>query len=188
MTDDRETWYRVPHSAEECAVHMEAGGVVKFCFRGEWLTSWNDPAAFRDPTRTLGLTSYRLVYSTPVGMSPVIGAPGHAYGLAKDAPEGWEAAMYAEGWVVGEGCQPNSIIEARPPAPAPEPRTEKVPLTKLAGRTLVGETEPVEWIRWARGEWRWGPVRVFAPANNNTLILTVDVDSGMVEVLAEEEA
>jgi len=183
--EDRETWYRVPHSAEECAVHMEAGGVVEVWRGDRWVSLEGSCVRSVDFRLYVYFRSYdyRLVYSTPVGMSPVIGAPARAYGLAKDAPEGWEAAMYAEGWVVGEGCQPNAIIEARPPAPAPEPRTEKVPLTKLAGRTLVGALLPVYSFRPdPEGGFVWWA------AGCNTEPLSVDVDSGMVEVLAEEEA
>jgi len=188
MTDDREMWYRVPRSAEECAVHLEAGGVVEVR-RGHWVTlegSGVRPADFRLPTVAFDANIYRLVYTSPVGMSPVIGAPGHAYGLAKDAPDGWgrRGWEHTDSWNVGV-WEDDAIIEARPPAPAPEPRTEKVPLTKLAGRTLVGETERVGRLDppYGAATWRWRP-------EWSTLwrLLTVDIETGMVEVLAEEEA
>jgi len=248
MTDDRETWYRVPRSAEECAVHLEAGGVVEV-WRGHWVTlegSGVRPADFRLPTVAFDANIYRLVYTSPVGMSPVIGAPGHAYGLNQQAPEGWDGReTLIEGdpstWSPKTRFCAEDIIEARPPAPAPEPedapnreaelvkallhtveyvglgtlpaiegwswfdalrdepwfagwlasmpapepRTEKVPLTKLAGRTLVGETERVGRLDppYGAATWRWRP-------EWSTLwrLLTVDVETGMVEVLAEEEA
>jgi len=183
--EDRETWYRVPHSAEECAVHMEAGGVVEVWRGDRWVSLEGSCVRSVDFRLYVYFRSYdyRLVYSTPVGMSPVIGAPARAYGVAGQEPEGWDQRGFHRDEFGDRLWPDNAIIEARPPAPAPEPRTEKVPLTKLAGRTLVGALLPVYSFRPdPEGGFVWWA------AGCNTEPLSVDVDSGMVEVLAEEEA
>lgn len=133
MSVDRETWYRVPRSAEECAMHLEAGGVVEVSERldGCWRLAASGAEAFRDG-RHLRLDCYRLVYSTPVGMSPVIGAPSHAYGLARNVPTGgWQRRAFDGDGFVDGWTGPKTIIEARPPAPAPEPRTEPLDLSGI---------------------------------------------------------
>jgi len=180
-----ETWYRVPRSAEECAVHLEAGGVVEF----NWAVGWapcHTTAALFSVGNCAALKEYRLVYSTPVGMSPVIGAPGHAYGLAKDAPVGWPSSGHGDNTApmnVAEAFTPYCIIEARPPAPAPEPRTEKVPLHEVIGRRLP--VWPVDDV----GGYRHNKSGVtFYRADGTTIAMYALSPDGLVEVLAEEEA
>lgn len=74
------------------------------------------------------------------------------------------------------------------------PVTVWVPLTKLDGRTLPGEIEPVDRIEWVtsaaahdcRARWRWHP-----KSNLSWLDFpdgTLNLETGMVEVLAEEDA
>jgi len=186
--EDRETWYRVPHSAEECAVHMEAGGVVEVWRGDRWVSLEGSCVRSVDFRLYVYFRSYdyRLVYSTPVGMSPVIGAPGHAYGLAKDAPVGWPSSGHGDNTApmnVAEAFTPYCIIEARPPAPAPEPRTEKVPLHEVIGRRL-----PV-WPVDDGGGYRHNKSGVtFYRADGTTIAMYALSPDGLVEVLAEEEA
>lgn len=188
MTVDRETWYRVPRSAEECAVHLEAGGVVEFRFTDSPGNTWGTS---RRDFRRLGLATgayYRLVYSTPVGMSPVIGAPGHAYGLAKDAPgDAWGRAESDADFMVPEyWWSDTTIIEARPPAPAPEPRTEKVPLfVSLRDERKAFSPGMGEFVVAKSGKTSDG--KVLAMSGGGGSYVHVDAD-GLVEVLAEEEA
>ena len=187
MSDDRETWYRVPRSAEECAVHLEAGGVVEINDDGRWRQTTAGARSFREATpEGFGQDEYRLVYSSPVGMSPVIGAPGHAYGLARQAPEEWYGRHGGEaGWVDGHLWHLNIIIEARPPVPAPEPRTEKVPWYDAVteGMKVVHSTGYIVavWVKRNPDGFMW------LEGVNSDPRVPVGAD-GLVEVLAEEEA
>lgn len=72
-----------------------------------------------------------------------------------------------------------------------EPVTVWVPLTKLVGRTLPGETEPVicppVWtIADDKAEWRW--LRYASPRWLPFPVGTLNLETGLVEVLAEGDA
>lgn len=113
--------------------------------------------------------------------------PGH-YGpvLGKDVRDGWEGRPSPDAtWGAAEDCRrvyPRAWFEVRR-VPAPEPATEWVPLTKLVGRTIKGETKAVAVAvaSSAGGKWVWcnGIDGLFAPFPTR--------DDGMVEVLAEGE-
>ena len=74
--------------------------------------------------------------------------------------------------------------------PAPEPATEWVPLTKLVGRTIKGETEPVHRTDSPNPStefpgWRWRPITtaLWQRFPDGTL----NIDTAQVLVLAEGE-
>lgn len=120
------------------------------------------------------------VYVPPEGhVAPVEG---------RNVPDGWEGRYLNGGDRAfdAEHCRsvPDALFEVRR-VPAPEPATEWVPLTKLVGRTIKGQTEPVMGHGHDHDPSRWWP-----EANGVYLSFpdgTLNLDTAQVLVLAEGE-
>ena len=125
------------------------------------------------------------VYVPPEGhVAPVRG---------ENVPDGWEGHYVCESgyWWDARTCraEPNVLFEVRR-VPAPEPATEWVPLTKLVGRTIKGETEPVHRTDSPNPStefpgWRWRPIS--AVLWQRFPDGTLNIDTAQVLVLAEGE-
>ena len=123
------------------------------------------------------------VYVPPEGhVAPVLGA---------DVRDGWEGRFLNGGrrWFDAEHCRsglPNTLFEVRR-VPAPEPATEWVPLTKLVGRTIKGcdvAVNKADVTEYGQGWWALhGLIQDRRPFPDGTL----NIDTGMVLVLAEGE-
>ena len=177
-TPQLDTWYKMNPTGEEAAAHISGGGEVQI----GGLTSgeeWQRSAADADEFAHLGgdtpLTSYRLVFEVPSGMSPVNGSPSSAYGTADLTPDGWQQRAFSDDEFEEPSWSDSAIIEVAPKVEA----YEWIPLTKLEGRTIRGNFAPVFDWRWRHGVGTW------RTEYSDWLAVPVDQETGLVEVVAE---
>lgn len=185
---------RVPVSWNECADWLEFGQVV-------WSVPDQKPttvpaAGFRSEgnlDHCPHLTDYRLLPPPGLVAAPESMDGGGWLGQGKDVPDGWPWRSFTDGpyseWAAKDERPPagSEVVQCRPPAPKREP--EWVPLTKLVGRTVWGETKPV--FRTdapappSLPDWRWRPEAdlLWRPFPDGTL----DLDTGRVKVEPEGE-
>lgn len=177
---------------EECALHVEAGGVVQVRLQGGhvWLDESLSADAYRGLRKAPGEHGYRsrrllpIKDATPAGMTPgpeVDGRPTW-YGSAEDA----EAAGMTEarGWTHDRWSSVDrwgeaSIVQARYPLP-PKHKTVRVHWWEAVGRTDPNDGEIVKAQKVAGRK----PQVRFAGVG-----YMVDVTSpdGTVEVLAKDD-
>ena len=189
MTDEP----KIAQTWEECARHVEAGGVVEYLdYQGDDV--WMQGGMTADTYRTWALTGTpgergwrprRLLPiedANPEGMTPgpeVDGRPTW-YGTARDA----EAAGMDEtrGWMcdawthVGRWTS-DEIVQARYPLP-PKPKTERVYWWEAVGRTDPHDGEIIR-VEKVAG---WKPLVHFVDSAH----MVVESPDGTVEVLAED--
>ena len=173
---------------EECAQHVEAGGVVQWRGPdGKWRD--DDAGAYRTQTDAPGKEGYcprRLLPikdAAPAGMTPgpeVDGRPTW-YGSAEDA----EAAGMTDArcwtkykWTHVNRWAPDAIVQARYPLP-PKPKTERVRWWECAGRKDPDGREIVK----AQKVAGWKPQVRFAGVG---YMVDVTSSDGTVEVLAKD--
>lgn len=155
---------RVPVSWNECADWLEWFGrdsvVIQRSSPDRWLPTIRSAGEFRRGIGGNALDEYRLL--PPPGLVPAPeGMHGGGWlGQGKDVPDGWPWRCLVNNgldWFDDTTPPPFQVVQCRPPAPKREP--EWVPLTKLVGRTVWGETEAV--ARW-QGDHEatfWRPAR-----------------------------
>ncbi len=178
---------KIAKTWEECAQHVEAGGVVRFFGHdGKWRDEVHGAISYLERTGTPGDGWYQprrlMPLPTPEGMSPgpeVDGRPTW-YGTARDAEAAGmtEARVRTNGKWSFVGLWPAaSIVQARYPLP-PKPKTVRVHWSVADGREDPhdGEIIRVEKIpglmprvNFAGGGW-----------------MDVTSPDGTVEVLAED--
>jgi len=178
---------RVPESWDECADWMRSGGVL-MCGAVESAATVEgiermiaDPDLWNDPPDT----DYRLLPPPNLVAAPPGMDGGGFLGAGADVPEGWEWRP-STGWAfqATDRCHwTQTLVQCRPPVKPAVRATVQVPLTKLVGRVIEGETEKVQAVLMGRRGDQWssetGSYRPF-PAN------TLDLDTGMVSVYAED--
>ena len=189
MTPDPDTW-PLAETWEECARHVEAGGVVEYLdYQGDdvWMQGGMTAVDYLEWTGTPGKRGWRprrlmpIATPTPAGMTPgpeVDGRPTW-YGTARDA----EAAGMTEGrcwtkykWIHVGVRDAAAIVQAR--YPLPKPKTERVYWWETVGRTDPNDGV-IKWVTKVIGS---EPRVYFAGCG----WLEVSSPDGTVEVLAED--
>lgn len=182
---------KIAQTWEECARHVEAGGVVQWRRLSDddvWLDESWSAGAYRGLFNAPGLSRRLLPIApiaapaTPAGMTPgpeVDGRPTW-YGTARDA----EVAGVTEGrcwtsdaWTHVGARNAAAVVQARYPLP-PKPKTERVHWWEAVGRTDPNGREIVT----AQKVAGWKPqVRLVGGG-----LMDVTSPDGTVEVLAED--
>ena len=187
MTDEP----KIATTWEECARHVEAGGVVQWrCLSDDdvWLDESWSAGAYRGLDNAPGLSRRLLPIApiaapaTPAGMTPgpeVDGRPTW-YGTARDAEvagmteaRGWTG----EGWSYVGRWTSDEIVQARYPLP-PKPKTERVHWWEAVRRTDPNDGEILR-VEKVAG---WKPLVHFVDSAH----MVVESPDGTVEVLAED--
>lgn len=178
---------KIAQTWEECARHVEAGGVVQWLHHdGTWRDEHLFATSYRGSNGTPGEEGYRprrlLPLPTPAGMTPgpeVDGRPTW-YGTARDA----EVAGMDEnrGWTNGKWSfvglwDATAIVQARYPLP-PKPKTERVYWWVSVGREDPHDRRIVK-VEKVAG---WKPLVYFTGGG----FMDVSSPDGTVEVLAED--
>ena len=174
---------------EECARHVEAGGVVQRYCDDMWMDESLPVTAYRGSTGTPGRDwchPRRLMPiaapATPAGMTPgpeVDGRPTW-YGTARDAKvAGMDEtrAWMCDGWSYVNRWTSDEIVQAR--YPLPKPKTERVYWWEAVGRTDPHDGEIIR-VEKVAG---WKPLVHFVDSAH----MVVESPDGTVEVLAEDD-
>jgi hypothetical protein len=185
----RAEWGRVPESWDECADWLEWFGPGCVLVDGE--PTSNSVDDFNAQGRSVSaLRRYRLLPPPNLVAAPPKMDGGGFLGAGADVPEGWEwrvclvnrMTKESGAWYVDNRPAPEHLVQCRPPVKPATRVVVEVPLTKLVGRTIEGETEKVAGyasdhpLSWRSDAWKW----VAFPAG------TLDLDAGMVRVYAED--
>ena len=179
---------KVAQTWEECALHVEAGGVVQRYCDDMWMDESLPVTAYRGSTGTPGRDWCHprrlLPIEAPIDptMSPgpeVDGRPTW-YGTARDAKvagmteaRGWTR----DGWSYVGCWTSDEIVQARYPLP-PKPKTERVHWWEAVGRTDPHDGEIIRVGKVAG----WKPLVHFAGGGCKD----VTSPDGTVEVLAKD--
>ena len=174
---------------EECARHVEAGGVVQWRYRDDaWLDESRPAGAYRlldEAPGKHGYLSRRLLPikgTNPAGMTPgpeVDGRPTW-YGTARDAEVAGmtEARARTNGeWIHVGILGLSAIVQARYPLP-PKPKTVRVHWWEAVGRTDPHDGEIIRAEKVAG----WKPLVHFVDSAH----MVVTSPDGTVEVLAKD--
>lgn len=179
---------KIAQTWEECARHVEAGGVVQWRRLSDddvWLDESWSAGAYRGLDNAPGLSRRLLPIAAPAnpaGMTPgpVVDGRQTWYGTARDA----EVAGMTEGrcwtsdaWTHVGARNAAAIVQARYPLP-PKPKTERVHWWEAVGRT---DPHDGEIIRVAKVD-GWKPLVHFVDSAH----MVVESPDGTVEVLAED--
>jgi hypothetical protein len=176
----------VPVSWNECADWLDAGGVV-WRETDRCRTSYSaddfraDVPGGRNKRK---VDEFRLLPPPSLVPAPEGMDGGGWLGQGKDVPDGWPWRGFTDDtWEESRSADNTYIVQCRPPAPKREP--EWVPLTKLVGRTVWGETYAVkDWAIYpSSGRWTAEGYRGSRPFPDGTL----DLDTGRVKVEPEGE-
>ena len=187
MTDEpkmAKTW-------EECAQHVEAGGVVEYLdYQGDdvWMKDDMTAVDYLEWTGTPGKHGWRprrlmpIATPTPAGMTPGPGVDGRPtwYGTARDAKAAGmtEARIRTNGkWIHVGDWGAEAIVQARYPLP-PKPKTVRVHWSVAVGRTDPNDGEIIR-VEKVAG---WKPLVHFVDSAH----MVVESPDGTVEVLAED--
>mgnify|MGYP001238719566 CR=1 FL=1 len=180
---------KIAQTWEECARHVEAGGVVQRYCDDMWMDESLPVTAYRGTTGTPGgdwCHPRRLLPiaapATPEGMSPgpVVDGRPTWYGTGGDAQVAGmtEARVWTNGKWSFVGLWPAaSIVQARYPLP-PKPKTERVHWWEAAGREDPNDGV-IKWVTKVVGS----EPRVYFAGCGWTEVSSPD---GTVEVLAED--
>jgi hypothetical protein len=178
---------RVPESWNECADWLDWFGSECVLDSAGRPTGWSAEMTRRWTDD--GFTAYRLLPPPNLVAAPPGMDEGGYLGAGKDVPKGWEW-RYAQGggWFrwTGRTQRPSSdtFVQCRPPQPVVRPVVE-VPLTRLVGRVIEGETEPVFCPPAWAGKWKW------RGADSRSHVFpdgTLDLDTGLVRVYKDGES
>ena len=177
---------KIAQTWEECAQHVEAGGVVEYLSNIDdvWRDDSWSAGAYRMLDNAPGLSRRLLPIAAPIDptMKPgpeVDGRPTW-YGTARDAEVA--GMTEARGWTNGEwipvgNWDAAAIVQARYPLP-PKPKTERVHWWEAVGRT---DPNGREIIRVAKVD-GWKPLVHFVDSAH----MAVESPDGTVEVLAKD--
>ena len=182
---------KIAKTWEECARHVEAGGVVEYLdYQGDdvWMLGGMTAVDYRGMAEAPGKRGWRqrrllpIKDANPAGMTPgpeVDGGPTW-YGTARDAEAAGmtEARVRTDGeWTHVDVWALDAIAQARYPLP-PKPKTERVYWWVSVGRTDPSN-RVIKWVTKVTGS----EPRVYFAGCGWTEVSSPD---GTVEVLAED--
>lgn len=190
-----EAEYITPTTWEECARHVEAGGIVEVKVGGEWHAQHSPPSAYRSligspppslPRRLVPIEPVGGYEATIVELDEASDWMGPAMTTTIDVPDGYEVVVLPTGTVdhcakEWGGCvgQMGGVgMACREAVARRQSATERVPWWEAVGRGLAGsKIEILEVGMDAEGPW----VEVGLSRHPHRMHSWVD-PSGMVEV------
>ena len=175
---------RVPVSWDECADWLEWFGCEAVWNVNRGSTTILTSAGLRVRGEDgISLDVYRLLPPPGLVAAPESMDGGGWLGEGRHVPEGWEWRLNTrDGWCVATSSTRSKwIVQCRPPVRARD--VVEVPLTRLVGRTIEGETGSVEGYRSSteHGTEFWTRTTGLRPFPAGSL----DLDTGRVRVYAE---